>query len=163
MRAAVTLMGLDLIPDPALAFAQKVVCDLGCGDGEFLIGLLNHVNRITNTTIATTINGYGVDYDDKLIRTAGVNAITEGQQARWLTYDFNLDEDNLFGTLEKAGITHVFVYLVPKQLALKTVRTLLTKLCESGVTICCHKFQPTYLAVTRRDVLMDLVVYAHAS
>jgi hypothetical protein len=82
-----------------------------------------------------------------------------GENAQWLTYDFNLDEDDLLGTLETEGVTHVFVYLVPKQLVLKTVRTLLTRLFESGVMICCHKFQPGYLKAARTDILMDLVVY----
>ncbi len=151
-------MRLDLIPDPDLAFAQQVVCDLGCGDGEFLIGLLHHIN-VTNTTSLKTINGLGVDYNAELIKTAALNAVMAGENAQWLTYDFNLDEDDLLGTLETEGVTHVFVYLVPKQLVLKTVRTLLTRLFESGVMICCHKFQPGYLKAARTDILMDLVVY----
>jgi len=38
MRAAVALMRLDLIPSaliPSTEAARTVVCDLGCGDGEF--------------------------------------------------------------------------------------------------------------------------------
>ena len=27
------------------------------------------------------------------------------------------------------------------------------------MTVCCHKFQPAYLAGTRHNILMDLVVY----
>lgn len=53
------------------------------------------------------------------------------------------------------------MYLVPKQLELKTVRALLEKLVEGGACVCCHKFQPGYLGdrLRRRDVLMDLCVY----
>lgn len=35
MRAAVALMRLDLIPSTSTEAARTVVCDLGCGDGEF--------------------------------------------------------------------------------------------------------------------------------
>ncbi|KAJ7679314.1 hypothetical protein DFH06DRAFT_1166297 [Mycena polygramma] len=164
MRAAATLMRLDLFPpNPAtpttLLNAPFVICDLGCGDGEFLIGLLGHLNRTTHTTHASAVRGVGVDYNAGLIKTASLNAISAGAQVCWLTYDFNEDGDDLFAQLGRQNVTHVFVYLVPKQLALRTVRGILTRLCESGVVVCCHKFQPEYLTATRRDVLMDLVVY----
>lgn len=163
MRAAATLMGLDLPPSAAL---PSVVCDLGCGDGEFLIGLLGHINTTPvpslkpSLTLPTTIiAGLGIDYNASLIATAGLNAITEGVSASWLVYDFNEDSSDLSAQLEERGVTHVFVYLVPKQLALATVRGILTKLWEGGVCVCCHKFQPGYLVAARRDVVMDLVVY----
>ncbi|KAJ7077005.1 hypothetical protein B0H15DRAFT_571609 [Mycena belliarum] len=164
MRAAATLMRLDLIPtaitppDPL-----SVVCDLGCGDGDFLIGLLAHVNRITHTTQATAVRGVGVDYNAELIKTATLNALSAGERVRWLTYDFNEDRDDLAGQLARQHVTHVFVYLVPKQLALRTVRGILTQFCEGGGVVCCHKFQPDYLTATRRDTLMDLVVYEMAA
>lgn len=150
MRAAVSLMGLDLI-----ANSKQVICDLGCGDGEFLIGLLGYVNAAN----ITAVRGVGIDYDAALVKTATINAVSAGESVRWLTYDFNKDQHDLFTQLAIHRITHVFVYLVPKQLALKTVRSILTRLCESGVMVCCHKFQPAYLPETRRDALMDLVVY----
>ncbi|KAJ7765503.1 hypothetical protein DFH07DRAFT_810851 [Mycena maculata] len=157
MRAAATLMRLDLLP-PSIT-PLSVVCDLGCGDGDFLIGLLAHINRITHTTSTTAVRGVGIDYNAALIKTATLNAISAGEHVQWLTYDFNEDRDDLFAQLAHQHVTHVFVYLVPKQLALQTVRRILTRLCESGVVVCCHKFQPTYLTGTRRDTLMDLVVY----
>jgi len=162
MRAAAALMRLNISPDPDLAFTQQVICDLGCGDGEFLIGLLTYINTLTKTTINTAVHGLGIDYNAELIKTATINAISAGESAQWLTYDFNEDQNDLFGQLLVQGVTHVFVYLVPKQLALKTVRRLLTRLCESGVMVCCHKFQPAYLRATSTDALMDLVVYEHA-
>jgi SAM-dependent methyltransferase len=161
MRAAATLMGLDLLPTTPPK-ALSVLCDLGCGDGEFLIGLLGYINRITHTTSATAVHGVGIDYNAALIQTASLNAKTAGEHVRWLAYDFNEDRDDLFGQLARQHVTHVFVYLVPKQLALQTVRRILTRLYESGVMMCCHKFQPGYLTATRRDTLMDLVVYESA-
>ncbi|KAF2812871.1 uncharacterized protein BDZ99DRAFT_517180 [Mytilinidion resinicola] len=162
MRAAVKLMGLDLVPNASLPFVRQVICDLGSGDGEFLIGLLGYVNAITNTTTTSAVHGMGIDYNAALIDTANVNAISAGVNATWLIYDFNEDQEDLVGQLVAEGVTHVFTYLVPKQLALKTVRAILTRLCESGVMVCCHKFQPNYLTATRRDTLMDLAVYEHA-
>jgi len=160
MRAAASLMGLDLMSVPSTSDeALSVVCDLGCGDGEFLIGLLGHINSITHTTITTAIHGVGIDYNAQLIATAMLNAVSVGESVRWLTYDFNEDQDDLFSQLVAHNVTHVFVYLVPKQLALRTVRAILTRLCESGVVVCCHKFQPAYLTASRSDTLMDLVVY----
>ncbi|KUJ13482.1 uncharacterized protein LY89DRAFT_158789 [Mollisia scopiformis] len=153
MRAAATLMHLNLTPAPA---TQQVICDLGCGDGEFLIGLLSHLN---SPLPLLPVSGFGIDYNASLIATASLNAITAGATAHWLTYDFNLDEHDLFSQIENRRVTHVFVYLVPKQLALNTVRKLLERLWGSGVVICCHKFQPEYLVATRTDILMDLVVY----
>jgi len=159
MRAAAVLMRLNINPDPDLAFSQQVICDLGCGDGEFLIGLLTHINTLTKTATNKAVHGLGIDYNAELIKTATINAVLAEENAQWLTYDFNEDEDDLFSQLLVEGVTHVFVYLVPKQLALKTVRKLLTRLCESGVMVCCHKFQPAYLTATSTDALMDLVVY----
>ncbi|KAJ7510569.1 hypothetical protein B0H11DRAFT_1029568 [Mycena galericulata] len=163
MRAAATLMRLDLIPpSTSPSAALSVVCDLGCGDGDFLIGLLAHINAITHTTRATAVHGVGIDYNTGLPATAAANALAAGAQAHWLAYDFNEDRADLCRQLASQRVTHVFVYLVPKQLALKTVRAILTTLCESGVVVCCHKFQPKYLTATRRDTLMDLVVYERA-
>ncbi|KAJ7173065.1 hypothetical protein C8R43DRAFT_978362 [Mycena crocata] len=159
MRAAATLMGLDLPAASTSSATLSVVCDLGCGDGDFLIRLLAHVNRITKTDSTTAVHGVGVDYNDALIKTATLNAIAVGEHVRWLTYDFNEDREDLCRQLVRQNVTHVFVYLVPKQLALRTVRQILTRLCEGGVVVCCHKFQPGYLTATRRDTLMDLVVY----
>jgi hypothetical protein len=51
-----------------------------------------------------------------------------------LIYDFNDDREDLVSQLiDGHQVTHVFVYLVPKQLALLTVRAILTRLCGSGV------------------------------
>lgn len=158
VRAAATLMCLDLITVAGTVPTQRVVCDLGCGDGEFLINLLQHIN----SKISNPVHGVGIDYNAGLIKTATVNALSAGQSVKWLTYDFNEDRDDLSGQLASDLVTHVFVYLVPKQLALKTVRRILTRLYESGVIICCHKFQPSYLEATRKDELMNLVVYSQS-
>jgi hypothetical protein len=80
--------------------------------------------------------------------------------AEWLIYDFNEDQNDLVNQLiDIHGVTHVFIYLLPKQLELKTVRSILTRLWEGGVTVCCHKYQPGYLVPARLDKLMELVVY----
>lgn len=151
-------MWLDIITVAGTIPTQRVVCDLGCGDGEFIINLLQHVN----SRVSNPVHGVGIDYNAGLMKTATVNALLAGQTVRWLTYDFNEDKDDLFSHLASYSVTHVFVYLVPKQLALKTVRRILTRLYESGIIICCHKFQPSYLEETRRDELMDLVVYSRS-
>ncbi|KAJ6447551.1 hypothetical protein C8R47DRAFT_460413 [Mycena vitilis] len=87
--------------------APSVICDLGCGDGEFLIGLLGHLNRTTRTTHASAVAGVGVDYNASLIKTASLNAISAGAQVCWLTYDFNEDGDDLFAQLGRQNVTHV--------------------------------------------------------
>jgi hypothetical protein len=104
-------------------------------------------------------NGIGIDYDAELIKTAGINSGLKGVNIEWLIYDFNDDQLDIVSQLIAHQITHMFIYLVPKQLAMQTVRRILTRLCESGVILCCHKFFPQYLRPARRDVLMDLVVY----
>jgi hypothetical protein len=163
MRAAATLMHLDIaLPATSPIFRKKqIICDLGCGDGEFLIGLLGHLNssKMHLITQSKVVKGIGVDYDAKLIATATINAVEAEEMVDWLTYDFNEDQDDLCEQLVRKGVTHIFVYLVPKQLALKTVRAILTRLWQRGVVVCCHKFQPGYLVATRRDEVMDLVVY----
>lgn len=159
MRAAATLMLLDVVAVVGAIPTQKVICDLGCGDGEFLINLLRHIN----SNGVTPVHGVGVDYNAELIKTATLNALAEGEIVEWMTYDFNEDEFDLFSQLALHCVTHIFVYLVPKQLALKTVRRILTRLYKSGVMVCCHKFQPTYLEATGRDELMDLVVYSQSA
>lgn len=156
MRAATVLMRLS--PTPlARAGRPTLVCDLGCGDGEFLIGLLRHLNL--PPSLPTAVQGLGIDYNAPLIATATINALDARQVAAWLVYDFNADLEDLAAQLERRGVTHVFVYLVPKQLALPTVRSILERLVEGGVCVCCHKFQPRYLVASRTDALMDLVVY----
>ncbi|TVY93671.1 hypothetical protein LAWI1_G001641 [Lachnellula willkommii] len=165
LRAAATLMCLGLGAGGGAALTPQdtvptVVCDLGCGDGEFLISLLSHINK-TSSDIAT---GVGIDYDAALIKSAGIASGIRGVNAQWLIYDFNDDQDDLVDQLITIHqVTHVFIALVPKQLALLTVRGILTRLCESGVVVCCYKFHPLYLTPVRRDVLMDLVVYDRTS
>jgi len=80
--------------------------------------------------------------------------------ATWLIYDFNADASDIVTQLIVTHkVTHVFVGLVPKQLALATVRRILTRLCEEGVMVCCYKYQPKYLRPARRNGVMDLCVY----
>lgn len=82
----------------------------------------------------------------------------------WLIYDFNDDQEDLVDQLITAHhVTHVFIYLTPKQLALPTVRKILTRLCQGSVVVCCHKFFPEYLTPARKDLLMELVVYDETS
>lgn len=157
MRAAATLMALDLALKDGKA-ATTVVCDFGCGDGEFLLGLLGHINSPTSNL--STAQGVGIDYNADLIKTAGLNSDTQGAKAEWLIYNFNDDQDDVASTLiDTHQITHMFIYLVPRQLAMPTVRGILTRLYENGIVLCCHKFYPEYLAPTRSDPLMDLAVY----
>jgi hypothetical protein len=109
-------------------------------------------------------HGLGIDYNADLIKSAGIKSELEGVSAQWLIYNFNDDQEDLVGQLTNTHhVTHVFIYLVPKQLALQTVRHILTRLCESGVVVCCHKFYPQYLTPARRDIMMDLIVYDQTS
>ncbi|RDI81047.1 hypothetical protein Vi05172_g9011 [Venturia inaequalis] len=151
MRAAAKLMRLGLVrastSNSGLEKARTtVVCDLGCGDGEFP-------------------QGVGIDYNAKLIETAGINsALIKDIKIDWLVYDFNDDKEDLVNQLITAHhVTHVFIYLTPKQLALPTVRSILTRLCAESVVVCCHKFFPEYLTPAGRDELMELVVYDETS
>jgi hypothetical protein len=124
--------------------------------------LLGHIN--SNSNAITAVTGVGIDYDAALIKSAGIKSETKGVDAQWLIYDFNDDHDDLVNQLITIHqITHVFIALVPKQLALLAVRSILMRLCESGVVVCCYKFHPGYLRPARSDVLMDLVVYDKTS
>jgi hypothetical protein len=110
------------------------------------------------------VHGVGVDYNAELIKSAGIKSGFKGVDAQWLIYNFNDDQDDLVSQLLTTHqVTHVFIYLVPKQLALQTVRRILTRLCQSGVVVCCYKFHPLYLTPVRHDSLMELVVYDETS
>ena len=76
--------------------------------------------------------GIGIDYSPTLLSTALDSSKTANLPITWLLYDFNSDAHDLFAQLMALHVTHVFVYLVPKQLALKTVRGILTRLCGKG-------------------------------
>jgi hypothetical protein len=110
-------------------------------------------------------HGVGIDYNASLLETAGINADKlKDVNIEWLIYNFNDDNEDLVSQLITTHhVTHVFIYLTPKQLALQTVRKILTKLCEGGVVVCCHKFFPLYLKPARRNTLMELVVYDETS
>jgi len=157
MRAAVELMGLGAAP-LAGASARRVVCDLGCGDASFLLGLLAHVNTL-HPSPATALLGVGVDYDAALIAAGTRDALAAGAAVEWLTYDFNADKADLVGQLAALGVTHVFAYLVPGQLALPTVRAILTGLRAAGVVVCAYRYHPKYLDAVRVDEVMGLEVY----
>ncbi|RDW92639.1 hypothetical protein BP5796_02033 [Coleophoma crateriformis] len=169
MRAAAALMRLGAREDIDVGLTSSeqtsgpaVVCDLGSGDGEFLIGLLGHID--SHTLGATTARGIGVDYNAELIKDASTRSISEGINATWIVYDFNNDEEDLASLLMNTHhVTHVFIYLVPKQLMMQTVRRILTRLCASGVVVCCHKFFPAYLTPARCDTRMELMVYDETS
>jgi hypothetical protein len=82
----------------------------------------------------------------------------------WLIYDFNADLEDIVGQLlTMHKVTHVFVGLVPKQLALPTVRKILTRLCQEGAMVCCYKYHPLYLKAARSDAVMNLMVYDEGS
>lgn len=127
-----------------------------------VLGLLSHINKLNSPDIIAA-NGVGVDYNAELIENAGVRSKLEGIEAKWLVYDFNSDEDDIVNQLKALLVTHVFIYLTPKQMALSTVRKILTRLCRSGVVVCCHKFFPLYLTPARRDLVMELAVYDETS
>ncbi|CAG8951140.1 hypothetical protein HYFRA_00006538 [Hymenoscyphus fraxineus] len=182
MRAAATLM--RLIPEVTSIKPNTkpvVVCDLGSGDGDFhvgklkipqtpelthtsqVIGLLSHINKLNSSDIVAA-NGVGVDYDAALIDDAGLKSKLEGVDAKWLVYDFNADENDIVTQLVTTHlVTHVFIYLTPKQLALPTVRKILTRFCGSGMVVCCYKYFPLYLKPVSRDLVMDLVVFDETS
>jgi hypothetical protein len=127
------------------------------------MGLLGHINSLPDRT--TPAHGLGIDYNAELIQNAGIKSELQGLfNLKWLIYNFNDDEEDLVGQLITTHqVTHMFIALVPKQLALPNVRRILTQLCEKGVVVCCYKFHPDYLTPTRRDTLMDLVVYDETS
>lgn len=134
-------MGLDIPTSDTIAPGQQalrtIVCDLGCGDGDFLVNLLNHLNVHDSKTVA--VHGVGVDYDALLIKSAAIRSSSADQIVQWLEYDFNEDLCDLASQLlDTYHITHVFIYLLPKQLALQKVRQILTRLCERLAKF--HKF-----------------------
>ena len=151
MRAAVKIMGLG---KPSTSTKPIIVADLGCGDGEFLLGMIAHITSPTSQA-----RGIGVDYDAQLIATAEQKTVQTDLKMEWLIYDFNLDQEDLASQLLGKGATHLFAYLIPKQLALKTVRAILERLLHAGVVVCCYKFHPGYLTPSRRDEVMNLEVY----
>lgn len=122
-----------------------------------VIGLLGHLNANPSRPAA---QGVGIDYNAALIQTAIINSDLAGVSAEWLIYDFNEDQDDLVKQLVSINhVTHLFIYLLPKQLALRNVRAILTRLYDSGVVVCCHKYHPDYLTGVRFNKLMELIVY----
>jgi hypothetical protein len=127
-----------------------------------VINLLSYINTPSSTT--PHAHGIGIDYNASLLETADLNSQSSSSSFKWLIYNFNDDNDDLVSQLLKTHhVTHVFIYLTPKQLALPTLKKILTSLCGRGVVVCCHKFFPTYLVPTRRDQLMELCVYGGES
>jgi hypothetical protein len=123
-----------------------------------VINLLSHINTPSSTI--PYANGIGIDYNAALLETAGLNSHNSSSSFKWLVYNFNEDNDDIVSQLLTTHhVTHVFIYLTPKQLALPTLRKILTRLCEGGVVVCCHKFFPAYLVPARSDLLMELCVY----
>lgn len=101
-----------------------------------------------------------MDYNAALLETAGINSNSSISSFKWLIYNFNEDNEDLASQLLTLHhVTHVFIYLTPKQLALPTLKKILTTLCRGGVVVCCHKFFPAYLVPARRDLIMELNVY----
>jgi len=99
--------------------------------GIEVISLLAHISLLTPLALPI---GLGIDYDSSLIASAGIASTLQKVNASWLIYNFNDDREDLVSQLiDGHQVTHVFVYLVPKQLALGTVRRILTSLCGSGV------------------------------
>jgi hypothetical protein len=128
------------------------------------MGLLDHINALA--TVGTpAVHGVGIDYNAELIQNAGIKSKSEGLlNLEWLIYDFNDDKKDIVAQLITTHqVTHVFMALVPKQLALPNVRQILTRLCAKGIVVCCYKFQPGYLTPARSDALMELVVYDETS
>jgi hypothetical protein len=130
-----------------------------------VLSLLRHINTPNSKRLSRPpATGVGVDYDADLIKTAGIESTRQTLSVDWLVYDFNADLKDIVGQLLDAhNVTHVFVALVPKQLALPAVRKILTGLCERGALVCCYKYHPLYLKAARSDVLMNLVVYDKTS
>lgn len=96
-----------------------------------MISLLLHVSLLTPHALPL---GVGIDYNAPLIASAGIASTLQNVNASWLIYNFNDDREDLVSQLINGHqVTHVFVYLVPKQLALLTVRSILTRLCGNGV------------------------------
>jgi hypothetical protein len=132
-----------------------------------VLSLLRHINTpnpISGRLCRPPATGVGVDYDADLIKTAGLESTRQKLSVDWLIYDFNADLEDIVGQLLSAhNVTHVFVALVPKQLALPSVRKILTSLCKRGALVCCYKYHPLYLKAARSDELMNLVVYDETS
>jgi hypothetical protein len=128
--------------------------------------MLRHINTAIPTSSANRLatKGVGIDYDAKLIKTAGLESTKHNIDVQWIIYDFNADLDDIVNQLLTVHkVTHVFVGLVPRQLALPTLQNILTRLCSGGVTVCCYKYHPLYLKPARSNVLMNLVVYDDSS
>jgi hypothetical protein len=123
--------------------------------------LLVHINALSGSIA----QGVGIDYNASLLETAGINSDKlKDVNIEWLTYNFNDDKEDLVAQLiAKHHVTHVFIYLTPKQLALQTVKKILTRFCGEAVVLCCHKFFPLYLEPAKRDTLMELNMYDETS
>lgn len=131
-----------------------------------VLSMLHHINtaRPTSSTKRLAATGVGIDYDAELIKTAGLESTKQNIDVQWMIYDFNADLDDIVNQLLTVHkVTHAFVGLVPRQLALPTLRSILTRLCGEGVTVCCYKYHPLYLKPARSNVLMNLVVYNDSS
>ena len=86
--------------------------------------MLRHINTTTPTssTKRLTATGVGIDYDADLIKTAGLESTKQNIDVQWMIYDFNADLDDIVNQLLTVHqVTHVFVGLVPRQLALPTL------------------------------------------
>lgn len=155
LRFTSTKVGIPKCVQPLTS--ENQIDNTNCENNE-VMDLLGHIKSMTNSV--TTVHGVGIDYNAELIKTAGIRSELEGLIVQWLIYDFNDDQDDLVNQLINIHqVTHVFIALVPKQLALQTVRQIIVRLCESGVVVCCYKYHPDYLRPARQDHLMGLVVY----
>jgi hypothetical protein len=63
--------------------------------------MLRHINTATPTSSANRLatKGVGIDYDAKLIKTAGLESTKHNIDVQWIVYDFNADLDDIVNQL----------------------------------------------------------------
>jgi hypothetical protein len=173
LRAVYTLFQFDTHRQHPNKKQNKEICilDLGCGEGVFLNHLLLYSRdqqqaaaQFNDKTSSIDIRGIGIDYNSSFIETAQQHARSVNVKATYIQYDFNSDRNNIAEELITAyHITNCYAYLVPKQLSLPTVRSLLLQLINADVLICCYKFYPAYLPLLQEDKRMELCLYGKAA
>ena len=158
-RAAIDLFDFDLYCNAHNTNTINLV-DLGCGDGIALCNMIQYCKQIKYCN-NVTINGIGIDYSEQLLHQAEQNTKQYNLHGSitYIQYNFNYNSYNILQELLQYNTTHVYIYLVPKQLNLSSIKYLLLQLIQYNIYIICYHFQPTYLPLIQSNNTMNLCIY----